>query len=45
MGEGAGALVGVILLALLVVLVVVALTVAVLLVPQARARIVDPVGK
>ena len=45
MGEGAGALVGVILLALLVVLVVVALTRTIRIVPQARAGIVERFGK
>ena len=45
MGEDAGALVGVVLLALLVVLVVVALTRTVRIVPQARAGIVERFGK
>ncbi len=45
MTEGAGALVGLVLLALLVVLVVVALARTVRIVPQARAGIVERFGK
>src|SRR3712207_3861304 len=45
MGEGTGALVGLVLLALLAVLVVLALARTVRIVPQARAGIVERFGK